>query len=461
MAVQLPQGLYSHYTNVFDTTPLMQANLQRKAKLDAEKAAKEESLNQFFNDKLKTLNSAGISSVHQPGLFNRIKNINEFWSSNSEKIKKGGIDKSKLDELFQDAFFYVNNAKNRDKTLLEIGKARAEGKLSVEEEDMANVISNLGKSVDDVKSFKDDGVTDWGWGDLVQMTPDLDIETESKAYDLLTKNLTPIEKDDYSRRVFDKERGEIIIPRVKEYTTQQKKFAADAAVGMVVGNSDLAKKLRKSYNRLLDGSIEESENGSVSVKSKELEELDKYYQSVYGEDKFISNVEQVAQAKAIKRLADATTEKPKEDVNYGQRQQDKRINISLNTGKGAGSEDISDYDLLSRYDNKVKGVSLLGLGNVKFIELKDIGAQDLKLISADGAVSPYKFGEYRGFLVRDDGDWEGSGGKVISRSNVARANLDRTTVSEANRLKKILPPKGQPKKKTYKGLDKNGNPIFE
>ena len=50
---------------------------------------------------------------------------------------------------------------------------------------------------------------------------------------------------------------------------------------------------------------------------------------------------------------------------------------------------------------------------------------------------------------------------MVSRSNVARANLDRTTVSEANRLKSVLPPKGQPKKKTYKGLDKNGNPIFE
>ncbi len=39
----------------------------------------------------------------------------------------------------------------------------------------------------------------------------------------------------------------------------------------------------------------------------------------------------------------------------------------------------------------------------------------------------------KGFIVREDGDWEGNNGQVISAINVARSNMDRTTSNEVQR----------------------------
>lgn len=478
MAVQLPQGLYSHYTNVFDTTPLMQANLQRKQHLEAKKQAKEEALNQYFNELPNKLNTAGVrqQDLYDPkygGITKEIEDWSTQWKLNADAIKRGGVAQQEHMARYNNILRKIDQAKQRAKFELELGKARFEGKYNPDDDDF-NVLQNVGKSIYDPTSYKDDGVSEYGWQDLSPSTPDLDIETESKAYDLLTKNLTPIEKDDYSRRVFDKERGEIIIPRVKEYTTQQKKFAADAAVGMVVGNSDLAKKLRKSYNRLLDGSIEESENGSVSVKSKELEELDKYYKSVYGEDKFISNAEQVAQAKAIKRLADATTEKPKEDVNYGQRQQDKRININLNTNNNTPTQmtgnafdmmpdaDYKNFNIRGGYIYNKDGTPYTTTGGT-FISGEAIPAVIISALKSGGIDTKYLT---RGVnAVVKDGVIQSISNKSIgtitreAMEGVYQKKMDTERKGESLNFQPAKP--GQPKKKTYKGLDKNGNPIFE
>lgn len=450
MAVQLPQGLYSHYTNVFDTTPLMQANLQRKQQLEAKKQAKEEALNQYFNELPNKLNTAGVrqQDLYDPkygGITKEIEDWSTQWKLNADAIKRGGVAQQEHMARYNNILRKIDQSKQRAKFELELGKAKFEGKYDPDDDDL-NVLQTVSKSIYDPTSYKQDGVSEYGFQDLSPAIPKFDAKKQVEFFKAATGNLSAGKVYDYGKKYTSPTSGQVIVPFQKTYNPQQVKAIADEAGKLAMTDESVL----RHYNKILN-----------DPKSDEWVELNKAYQSVYGDKAIVSTPVQAAQADAILRASVPLEVGEEQEINYAQRQQDKRINISLNTGKAAGSEDISDYDLLSRYDNKVKGVSLLGLGNVKFIELKDIGAQDLKLISADGAVSPYKFGEYRGFLVRDDGDWEGSGGKVVSRSNVARANLDRTTVSEANRLKKILPPKGQPKKKTYKGLDKNGNPIFE
>jgi len=450
MAVQLPQGLYSHYTNVFDTTPLMQANLQRKQQLEAKKQAKEEALNQYFNELPNKLNTAGVrqQDLYDPkygGITKEIEDWSTQWKLNADAIKRGGAAQQEHMARYNNILRKIDQSKQRAKFELELGKAKFEGKYDPDDDDL-NVLQTVSRSIYDPTSYKQDGVSEYGFQDLSPAIPEFDAKKQAEFYKSAMGNLSAGKVYDYGKKYTSPTSGQVIVPFQKTYNPQQVKAIADEAGALAMTD----KSVLKHYGKILN-----------DPKSDKWVELNKAYQSVYGDKAIVSNPVQAAQADAILRASVPLEVGEEQEINYAQRQQDKRININLNRGKGAGNEDISDYDLLSRYDNKVKGVSLLGLGNVKFIELKDIGAQDLKLISADGAVSPYKFGEYRGFLVRDDGDWEGSGGKVVSRSNVARANLDRTTVSEANRLKKILPPKGQPKPTTpSKLIFPNGKTNF-
>lgn len=90
---------------------------------------------------------------------------------------------------------------------------------------------------------------------------------------------------------------------------------------------------------------------------------------------------------------------------------------------------LSDYDVLGKYNNNI-----FSKNNVRFVLDKDVDPQDKKLITADGQVKPYSDATGRKyFIVKDDGNWEGRGGQVINRSGVARANLDKTSLSEEKR----------------------------
>lgn len=150
----------------------------------------------------------------------------------------------------------------------------------------------------------------------------------------------------------------------------------------------------------------------------------------------------------------------------------------LISSRQKGADDgLLNYDLLGKY-NKAKGqlIDIAKEGKTKeerivtptrVVLVKDIPSQDYDLITNKESVFPYTEGGRSYFIVREDGSWEGKGGQVIDQFAVARANLDKTSLSEQRRIEQgILPtknetPKSSGKKKVYKGVDKNGNPIFE
>jgi hypothetical protein len=68
---------------------------------------------------------------------------------------------------------------------------------------------------------------------------------------------------------------------------------------------------------------------------------------------------------------------------------------------------------------------------------KDIASADLDLITNNGKVNPIDDEDGAYFIVRPDGDWEGEGGQIITAASVARANLDKTSLSEEKRLPKV------------------------
>jgi hypothetical protein len=361
----LPQGLHNQYTEVLDSSPFLRRNLENEAKREA----KEEALNQYFNDQIKTLNPAGLRDVHQAGILKEIADIQSFWNQNSREIKQGGEKRMQLDRMFRDAAYNINNAKQRDKFFLDLAQQRAEGKIELDEEDIKKVLPNLEKSIYDKSSLKQDG-TDYTWADLSAMVKDLDIETEGKALDAITKNLTPVETKDLSRRVVDKQSGETITPIIKAYTPEQLLAAAETAKDLPLGNSELARKARKSYNRLL------KDDAAIT-------ELEKYYKKVYGQDKEITTTEQVAQAKVIKRMVDATSEKLKEDKDVLQAQIKINVGGGSNTPKNAGANWVTRAMSAMKSGNSQTATDvfseLLAGDITKFDGVEDLGGGKFKV----------------------------------------------------------------------------------
>lgn len=108
-------------------------------------------------------------------------------------------------------------------------------------------------------------------------------------------------------------------------------------------------------------------------------------------------------------------------------------------GRKEKGVDLLDYDILGKYTNQSNVVnipSVLPMGT-QIVYEKDIPKDELKLITSNETVKSIKKDEipYSFFIIRPDGDWEGSKQQVISRASVARANLDRTSLSEASRIK--------------------------
>lgn len=136
------------------------------------------------------------------------------------------------------------------------------------------------------------------------------------------------------------------------------------------------------------------------------------------------------------------------------------------------SEGLSKYDVLGLYYDKAtpaKRNVKVGGGGVfpKYEEVEEyripaneVDANHKKLF---GNVAPYSDDEgNKYYVVRDDGDWEGKGGQLISRTSVATEKQNKTSISEEKRGVPDMNRKPDaPKKKVYQGLDKNGNPIYK
>jgi hypothetical protein len=135
--------------------------------------------------------------------------------------------------------------------------------------------------------------------------------------------------------------------------------------------------------------------------------------------------------------------------------------IASRQGAGGGAVNLLDYDLLGKYTPESKYVTRQISPTEKramptdVIYVKNIPSQELELITNKGQVYPYSENKLEYFVVRPDGNWEGFGGQVIDRSAVARANLDKTSLSEERRLRQgIISPVKQPPFKLPKGIKK-------
>lgn len=458
--MQLPSGLYSQYTEVLDSSPFMKYNLERRARIDAEKQAKDEALNQYFTDLQGKINTAGVrvqdlDSEHG-GINKDIEGWRQSWLANKDEIKKGGLAQQEHLAKYNEILRKIDQSKGRAKLELEIGKAKFEGKYDPTEDDLG-VLANIGKSIYDPTSYKKDRVSEYGWQDLSPSIPDFDADRQGKFWAGATKGMTAGKIYDYDKKRTDVTTGQAIIPYSKKYSAEQIKQIADETGDLVTGD----KSALKYYSGVIN-----------DPNSDKWQQLNAAYQSVYGKDKRVSTPQQAAQADAIIRASAIQEKGEEQELNRQQAQQYKINNIIMSSG-GGGASGSTIRDVFSEINDAVtkkpNGQPLNELTttaqSVILKQARDLmGDNDLSQSQvyitrqSDGKIVIKKASKPRVMSSNDAviGEMDFTGTNI----NVQPGVNEKRDVVELGK-NKTTKPSNNKKTKVYKGLDKSGNPIFE
>jgi len=338
MAINNPENLYTGGSVVFDSTP--EVNLY--AQLQAKKQAKEEALNQYFHKLADGINTAGIDRVHlggtpgqTPGIIDEINAWKSDWFANKNEIAKGGAAAMENQKKYEGILRKVDAAKARTKQLLEIGKAKFEGKYDPDEDDLP-ILEKMGKSIYDPTSYKEDGVSEYSIADLSPNVPEYD---PNKGFDAATKGLK-------AGRLYDEKNGRRDPVTGLEWINFTEKFDPSQVknIGKNIATEFESNKSAKKYWR----------KQYESTTPEELAELNAVFKKHYAQAPIklpngkvidMSNIdspEEFAMAAAAKRAEEMIVEKgevPKSDWQAKQQADINKIYIQdgLIRGRSGGS----------------------------------------------------------------------------------------------------------------------------
>lgn len=266
MAVSIPREIYTLGAVQFNTQPLAQLQGQLLAK----KAAKEEALNKYFTDLSGKINTAGVRTqdLESPigGINKDLEQWRQDWVANKDSISKGGMAQQEHLSKYQNILRKIDQSKNRAKTELDLAKMKVEGKYDPDDDDL-QVQQKISYSIYDPRSYKQDGVTEYGIGDLSPAIPDFDATKQNQFFSAISRGKTAGEVADTSRApIIEKGTGYIVTPIKKE-------FSKDQVVAMANDAGELTKAdriARKYYSKILN---EPNSEQFIALKAA----YDKYY----------------------------------------------------------------------------------------------------------------------------------------------------------------------------------------
>ncbi len=398
----------------------------------------------------------------QPGIIDKINEWKEWSIKNKSEIAKGGTERMNSDMMVQNILRDIQKAKDADKFLLELGKAKFEGKYDPDDDDI-NVLDKASKSIYDQQHYKEDGVSPYSWGDLSTNVPDYDI---NKAFETGAKGMKGGKTYDEGKGRRDPQTGLEWIPYTEKFS--------DAQIPQIAKNVASEYNTNKSAKKYWDTQFKK-------LSEDDYKKLNATYKQYFPQETIklpngqvldmsnIDTAEELAIASSALRAKEFVAEQgevPKSD--YERKKQDSitklYIQDGLIKGRQQGGGDIANYDVFKRYEPKyatktvkTKKKKAGGWGSetvdktVTIIPYSEVDVNDKKLI---GEVSPIVDGADKYYIVREDGDWEGKGGQVISRANAARKNMDATSINEVKRgrLSNDITPTGQQPVRTPKDI---------
>lgn len=413
MAEQLP-NIYTFGQLRVDTTPL--AALQ--GKLLAQRQAKDEALNKYFEKQMGSLSREGIYENDVEDYDKSIAELKNYWKQNAQSIKKGGQSKIDFDNRVQEIKDLVYKSKEKKKDLLEANKLRLDGKIDTDDDLL--VIQKIEKRIKDPSRLKADG-TPYSFKDFSAFVPVFDPNKRKSFFSVVSDGMKPeVEK---SIKKTPLPGGDIEETFELSYTPEQLKFMQERAALSLATD-----KVANNYYQKLKANPNKPENASVIAKLKQAWDNSGLHQ---GDE--MDSPEDFAMADVL--LEFYQKPKPTKSKTYNIT----KASSERGAGKPAKGVDLSEYDMLGAYTEskgvKTKGLfgGLFGGGGKTLVYRKDIDPNDYKLIAGNDVI-PYMDNSGNEYFIVDPntGDWQAENA-TISASSVARRNLDRTSLAEEKR----------------------------
>lgn len=454
MAVQLPGGLYDAFTERLDSTPTANRFAEISKRRELEKVAKEESYDKYIRELNTKINSAGKRNVDDPAFQYKLNKWQKFGIENKDKLQKGDIaTQTEFGNLYQEIQNLLNESKQAEdgkKPLVEIlvdptkrSKLSKRAFSSISSHDEPIYIQDKNGEFIRNPNRKNIDYTD------NMFNPQFDFLKNFEGWSKGMERGKTI--GDILRS--DPKSGQLIRSFEEKYSPEQIAQIASNAAREAVDNPEASDYYESKF---------------ADLSEEDFNKYNKAYQSIFGSElkgiginkpiqNTMDNAQKLAAADAIVQ-AKGMVKKGEDPVLNRELANQRSINKIYLSQSGRGSNEVnatlSDYDRFKDYEPKyetktlvVKDPNWLGRGGEKkevtIIKAADVDVSDKKLM---GDVSPYFENGQKYYIVRPDGDWEGSGGQVISRANVARKNMDATAISEVKRgrLSQNIVPKTNP-----------------
>ncbi len=443
MAINIPNNLYTAGAVSLDASPSVNMYAQIQARRQAQEQAKQATFDEYLRNLNTKVNAAGKRTIDNPAFQDMYNKWQQFGLQNRDKIMKNDINtRTQFDRGYQELLNFVNESKTEEekkKPLVEILlDPNKRSKLST------NVFNSI-QSHDEPLYVKDKE------GNYVRNENRKSIDYTSNLFDPqfdLSKGFEgwakgmKMGKGDFEIKQRDPVTGQVIRAYTEKYDPDQVKQISLNAARSVKDNPEYGNYYQQRFENLKDD---------------EYKQLNEAFQRYYGKyinipggqklSNYIDSPEEVAAADAIIQ-AEALTKKGEESVSdYDKKFQDSIAKMAYNSTLIAGrsnnresDNDLSKYDVLGRYEPKyvTKNIKIKnqdGWGTVlkeaTVIPENEVDVLDKKLLGDVDAIKGDDGSKY--YIVREDGDWEGNRGQVISKANVARANLDKTNINEEKR----------------------------
>ena len=258
------------------------------AQMLARKQARQEALDQYYQNLHKNINPAGMRTQDITGGFSqKVQGWEKHFMENKQRIQnpKNPEDRNTAIEnqsMYQDLLMDIQKSKEPAAHEMEYAKFILSGKGNPTENDM-KVAHALSASIYSREHYKDDAMTQpYTINDFDLNVPQFDPKQQEEFYKAATQGLTAGKTYDEKSIRRDKTSGQVFIPYEQSYSSEQLKTIADKAGSLVEGS----RSAKVHYENLLhDKNFFDAAN--------------KAYQSVYGAKEVVDTPKKAAQAATI------------------------------------------------------------------------------------------------------------------------------------------------------------------
>lgn len=409
MAEQLP-NIYTLGQVKVDTSSL--ADLQ--GKLLAQRQAKEEALNKYFEKQMGTLSSEGIAKNDMPDYEKSIADLKNYWKQNAQAIKKGGQSKADFDNKVQGIKNFISESKDKKSQTLKYREQYQFGTKIPTDSDM-DILGYMELPVKDPKRINPKTGNPYGLTDLSVQIPPFTTAKKQSWISNISKDIVPIVGK--ATVIVDKKSGKKISTYPLSYEDNKIKYMADIAASSLRAD-------REALNY-----YEQLKNDPTSAEFIELKKAWDASKMFVGDE--MDTPEDLAKAEILREFK--IKPRTKTDISDIDKP-------AARTGGGGSKDKWEDYYFLDKY-------TPVPIGNTgkQGIEAINVGAAQRKVLDNLKIIPFYDVESGKDYYIYDGpGQWRGEDGQIVTNDDVAEA----TAPQELKRTRKA----GGGKKTGAKGL---------